>query len=210
MFWKLASIFRRFILVFGLTSASDKHYRPFTLAACLSKHSNCGYIRGQNLYLGYTKPKINIYGYSAGPDVWQVAGGMLWPAGIMWRSRGAGPAKITQFSQHLGFQTLKCVSKRIPFIIAITRLCLRTDNVWQVSSYFYRNRTVNITGRLQSRRISGKLCSLTHWGRDKMAAISQTTLSTPFLWMKMFEFRLKFHWSWFPRVQLTIFQHWFR
>ena len=28
--------------------------------------------------------------------------------------------------------------------------------------------------------------------------------------MKMFEFRSKFHWSLFPRVQLTIFQHWFR
>ena len=26
----------------------------------------------------------------------------------------------------------------------------------------------------------------------------------------MFEFRLKFHWSLFPRVQLTIFHHWFR
>ena len=26
----------------------------------------------------------------------------------------------------------------------------------------------------------------------------------------MFEFRLKFHWSLFPRVQLTISQHWFR
>ena len=44
---------------------------------------------------------------------------------------------------------------------------------------------------------------LTHWGRDKMDAISQTE-------MKMFEFRLKFHWSLFPRVQLTIFQHWVR
>ena len=28
--------------------------------------------------------------------------------------------------------------------------------------------------------------------------------------MKMFEYRLKFHWSLFLRVQLTIFQHWFR
>ena len=26
----------------------------------------------------------------------------------------------------------------------------------------------------------------------------------------MFQLRLKFHWSLFPRVQLTIFQHWFR
>ena len=51
---------------------------------------------------------------------------------------------------------------------------------------------------------------LTHWGRDKMAAISQTTLSIPFSWMKMLEFRLNFHWRLFRRVQLTIFQHWFR
>ena len=46
---------------------------------------------------------------------------------------------------------------------------------------------------------------LTHWGRDKMAAISQTTLSIAFSWLKMLEFRLNFHWSLFLRVQLT---HW--
>ena len=52
--------------------------------------------------------------------------------------------------------------------------------------------------------------SLIHWGRDKMAAIFQTTLSNAFSWMKMLEFRLKFHWSLFLRVQLTIVHHWFR
>ena len=31
-----------------------------------------------------------------------------------------------------------------------------------------------------------------------------------FSWMKMFEYRLKFHWSLFLRVQSTISQHWFR
>ena len=51
---------------------------------------------------------------------------------------------------------------------------------------------------------------LTHWGRDKIAAVSQTTLSNAFSWMKMLEFRLRFHWSLFLSVQLTIFQHWFR
>ena len=56
----------------------------------------------------------------------------------------------------------------------------------------------------------GWLSSLTHWGRDKMAAIFQTTFSSWFSWMKMNEFRLIFHWSLFIRVQLTIFQHWFR
>ena len=52
--------------------------------------------------------------------------------------------------------------------------------------------------------------TLTHWGRDKMAAIFQTTFLNAFSWMKMFKFRLRFHWSLFPRVQLRIFQHWFR
>ena len=51
---------------------------------------------------------------------------------------------------------------------------------------------------------------LTHWGRDKMAAIFPTTFSNGFSWMKMYEFRLTFHWSLFLGVQLTIFQHWFR
>ena len=54
------------------------------------------------------------------------------------------------------------------------------------------------------------LSTLTHWGRDKMDAISQTIFSSAFPIMKMFEFRLKFHWSLFLRVQLTIVHHWFR
>ena len=54
------------------------------------------------------------------------------------------------------------------------------------------------------------LGELTHSGRDKMAAISQTTLSNAFSWMKMLEFRYKFHWSLLLRVQLTTFQHWFK
>ena len=52
--------------------------------------------------------------------------------------------------------------------------------------------------------------SLTHWGWDKMDDIFQTTFSNAFSWMKICEFWLRFHWSVFLRVQLTIFQHWFR
>ena len=51
---------------------------------------------------------------------------------------------------------------------------------------------------------------LTHWGRVNMDAISQMTFSNAFSWMKMLEFRLKFRWSLFLRVQFNIFQHWFR
>ena len=51
--------------------------------------------------------------------------------------------------------------------------------------------------------------SLTYWGRDKMPdVIFQLTFSNEFSWMKMYKFQLRFHWSFFPRVQLSKFQYW--
>ena len=45
--------------------------------------------------------------------------------------------------------------------------------------------------------------SLTHWGRDQIDTISQTTFPNAFSRMKMNEFRLGFHWSLFsPRISL--------
>ena len=40
---------------------------------------------------------------------------------------------------------------------------------------------------------SASLEALAHWGSDKMDAISQTTFSRAFSWVKIFEFHLKFH-----------------
>ena len=51
---------------------------------------------------------------------------------------------------------------------------------------------------------------MTHLDRHQMGAISHTTFSNVFSWMKMYKLRSKFHRSLFPRVQFTIFQHWFR
>ena len=51
---------------------------------------------------------------------------------------------------------------------------------------------------------------LTHWGRDKMAAVSQMTHSNAFSLMKILEFRLRFHWSLFLRVQLVQIMAWRR
>ena len=45
---------------------------------------------------------------------------------------------------------------------------------------------------------------------DKMTAISQTTFSNKFSWMKSFVFWLEFHLTLSLRVQLTISEHWFR
>ena len=41
---------------------------------------------------------------------------------------------------------------------------------------------------------------LTHWGRNKMDAISQTTFWNVFSWMKIVEFQIKFHWNMFIGV----------
>ena len=49
---------------------------------------------------------------------------------------------------------------------------------------------------------------LTHWGRDKIDAILQTTFWDAFSWMKSFVFWFKIHWSLFLRFQLRINQHW--
>ena len=55
-----------------------------------------------------------------------------------------------------------------------------------------------------------KINDLTHWSRDKMTAISQTTFSYVFSWMKMYEFSPRSHWSVLLKFELIIFQHWFR
>ena len=55
-----------------------------------------------------------------------------------------------------------------------------------------------LVGVSELARLLGKSESKTqkmfHWGRDKMATISQTTFSNAFSWMKMYKFRLIFHW----------------
>ena len=52
--------------------------------------------------------------------------------------------------------------------------------------------------------------ALTHWVRDKIAAISQTTFYIAFSWMKIYAFRLRFHWGLLLWFKLTVFKHSFR
>ena len=55
-----------------------------------------------------------------------------------------------------------------------------------------------------------KLNQWIHWGWDKMANIFQRTFWNACSWLKMYKFELRFQWSLFLMVQLTIYQHWFR
>ena len=56
---------------------------------------------------------------------------------------------------------------------------------------------------LEYSSLSTASCTLTHWGRDKMADISQTTFSNAFSWMNIHQFRLIFHWSLFLVVGIN-------
>ena len=47
--------------------------------------------------------------------------------------------------------------------------------------------------------IPAHLNCLTHWGRDKMDDIFQTTFSNAFSWMKIYEFRLSFSLKFVPK-----------
>ena len=102
------------------------------------------------------------------------------------------------------FSSLKHISIRIPVICFLERQ--RTSRIhlkslfiqmscsdltkWQDAKYsnFSNDRRGNITGLIGL---------LTHWGRDKMAANFLTTISNAFSWMKIYEFRLRFHWGLF-------------
>ena len=102
-----------------------------------------------------------------------------------------------------------------------SRMCRQSRNNQSCSHYFeftgqmlskYKSPTATLSCRRQL--FVAKYVGISHLNNTlrprQMDAISQTTFSKAFSWMQMFEFRLKFHWSLFPRVQLTIFQQWFR
>ena len=87
--------------------------------------------------------------------------------------------------------------------------CCQIEAILKTAKFFKLTKIWG-PGELFHHKCHRKYVILTHWGRDKMAAVFQTTLSNAFSWMKMLQLRLKFHWNLSLRVKLTIFQHWFR
>ena len=132
----------------------------------------------------------------------------LWPSDAIWR-------RI--FKSTLARVTACCLTAPSHYLkqcwLLISEVPLPShENIFmansQVKLLFCIMSLTNIPLKLLS-HLPGAI-GLAHWGRDKMAAISQTTLSNALSRMKFLEFRLKIHWNLFPRVPLTIFQHWFR
>ena len=109
--------------------------------------------------------------------------------------------------EYISRYSLRCsrISKNIyvdNIVCRLTGICKSL----QYSAYI----PVKNTATVAEPAVSSATSKLTHWGWDKMNAISQTSLSNAFFVMAMLDFRLWFHWSLFLRAQFTIFQHWFR
>ena len=74
----------------------------------------------------------------------------------------------------------------------------------------YKHKTIKLWTSCTARRYvfqKGNFLILTHWDRDKMATISQTTLWNAFSWMKILELLIYFQRN---RFELTVSQHGFR
>ena len=75
----------------------------------------------------------------------------------------------------------------------------------------YRYSGTNLApGHQQPTTMLTRLWLVSHESYQHTAAETQLTPFSRISWMKMNKFRLRFHWSLFPRVHLIIFQHWFR
>ena len=81
------------------------------------------------------------------------------------------------------------------------KCCLQNDGHFVQASIFEL---------ILARLVLYRVVNLTHLPLNEMATISQTIFLDAFSWIKKIVFWLKFHWSLFLRVQLTIIQHWFR
>ena len=107
---------------------------------------------------------------------------------------------IKQFNLHWSYQQKEQHTKRLYTFENINEIPLNCQRYsWRVCTFIIAALYDGVG-----------LDQLTYWGQDKMGIISQTIFSHVFSWMDMFEFWLKLHWSLFLKVQLTIFQHWFR
>ena len=110
---------------------------------------------------------------------------------------------------------MKISSKWRHFRFSVTGLCLNRNasekiayaNICHTVFMFYIDRHQG----LNASQLYIWQCTFQHIEVDtKWPKISLTTISNAFSWLKIYGFRLIFHWNLFRRVKLIIFQHWFR
>ena len=136
--------------------------------------------------------------------IWTNAGILLiGPLGTNFCEISIGIQTFSFKKMHLKMSSAKCC----PFCLGLN--VLTEDETKKQDCKWHNIKWRGIVDE-DTRECYMKHTVLTHWGRDKMDVILQTTVSNAFSWMKICSFGLIFHWSLFLRFQLTIFQHWFR
>ena len=116
---------------------------------------------------------------------------------------------------HYWHQSLK---EKHPFVFLVawqhpTPLVCPPDANIKGSTSFWNGKendteSIDLSNQTDSNSANKQLqeCSLINTLRQRQNGRHlQTTFSNAFSWMKIFEFRLRFHWILFPGVQLTIF-----
>ena len=86
---------------------------------------------------------------------------------------------------------------------------LTLTNTPQKYSIIQCYEVLSIANERTMKNMGGGITRISHWGRDEMDAIFKT-YSNAFFLIKIYNFWLRFHWTLFPRVQLPMFQNWFR
>ena len=138
-------------------------------------------------------------------------------AAIRWGNACHGPHSDSLYSgsEHSQFNSPRLIKREAGFPNP-GRALIGSNQRWRVNDSPYYRELAGHKPRISPDRLTGytgthfidKHCTpLIHWGQDKMAAISQTTFSSAFSKVKLFDLRLKFHWSLFPRIQLTLSPH---
>ena len=126
---------------------------------------------------------------------------------------------VTNYSLYLLFGSIlfHCITKANGYgavgdgvVMMMMLMMMINNNKIIINNIIINNNNILSSFNIVTTAIYRFPTQLTHWGRDKMDAIFQTTFSNGFSWMKMYEFRFKISLKFVPRVQLTIFQHWFR
>ena len=175
-----------------------------------------------NTKFSWRHASTKLLGEAAGLAWWSISiphynAGPILNSGVGWTEEWIGFVRACVVQEY-------CVNMVLTVSILRPVMCDCDSKCRQIHEYFYSGEYKEINAvrykirKTNAVRVAVKQCELlfvggpqlTHWGRDEIDAISQTTFSKAFFLMKMYWFRLTFHWNLFPRVQLTIFQHWFR
>ena len=90
----------------------------------------------------------------------------------------------------------------------VSSIGLLGTNCWEIYEFLFEKMNLKMLSAKQQPFYS-VFNVLTHLPWTKWPPFWQTTFSNAFSWMKMVEFRFKFHWNLIPGVQLTISKYWF-